>query len=275
MGRGCALAAPLAACRHRQGILAGKVEAYGVDLAGDVRLETLADDVVKSSAIEGERLEPVEVRSSIASQLGMDLGGRPPAGRAVEGVVRMTLDATANCARAGDGGPAVRLAGGVVPGWAHRDAVHHRGALRPASAGPMQVVSGPIGRQRVHFEAPAAGRLGREIKRFVRWVESPDRGQDPVLRAGLAHLWFLTIHPFEDGNGRVARALTDLLLTRADGADRRFYSVSAQVEAERKRYYLELERAHAARSTPRRGCSGSRAAWSGQWFRPRRRSQRR
>ena len=236
------LTAPLAACRHRQGLLAGRVAAQGIDLAGDVRLDTLTRDAVTSSAIEGERLDPAEVRSSIASRLGLDAGGRP-AGREVEGVVRVTLDATGNADAAVTLDRLHGWQAALFPSGRSGLRAITTGALRPASAGPMQVVSGPIGRQRVHFEAPAAGRLPREMKRFLRWLEAPAPAEDPVLRAGLAHLHFLTIHPYEDGNGRVARALTDLLLTRADGAGRRFYSVSSQIEAERKNYYLELERA--------------------------------
>ena len=243
------LTAPLAACRHRQGRLVGRMETLGLDLAGGVRLETLTRDAVKSSAIEGEVLEPLEVRSSIASRLGLDVGGqvRPPAAagvkEVVEGVVEVTLDATENA-----DAPVTteRLCGwqaALFPTGRSGLRPIAVGAFRPTSAGPMQVVSGPIGRQRIHFEAPAAERLADEVQRLVHWLTIPEPTTDPVLRAGLAHLWFLTIHPFEDGNGRVARALTDLLLTRMDGASSRFYSVSGQVEAERKSYFLELERA--------------------------------
>jgi len=237
-----ALADDLAAIRHRQGRLLGKMEALGFDLRSEASLAVLTSDVVKSSAIEGETLDPKEVRSSLARRLGLDFAGLPRPGRDVEGVVEMLLDATRN-----SGTPLTkeRLCGwhaALFPTGRSGLSRITVGAWRTGAAGPMQVVSGPIGRERVHFEAPVAKRLEEEMRRFLRDFESPS-ATDPVLRAGIAHLWFITIHPFEDGNGRIARAIADLSLARADGAKERFYSLSTQLEAERKNYYLELEAA--------------------------------
>lgn len=237
-----ALAALLAQVRHEQGKLLGRMESLGFDLCSEASLTMLTSDVVKSSAIEGETLHPIEVRSSIARRLGLDVGGLPKAGRDVEGVVEMMLDATQNfrapltrdrlfgwhaslfpTGRSG----MVRI---TVGGWRRRD------------AGPMQVVSGPVGHERVHFEAPEADRIDTEIAKFLKWLNAPP-AVDPVLKAGIAHLWFVTVHPFEDGNGRIARAIADLALARADGTHRRFYSMSSQIDAERKEYYLRLEAA--------------------------------
>lgn len=236
------LAAPLAAVRHEQGRLLGKMEALGFDLQSEASLLVLTADVVKSSAIEGETLDADEVRSSIARRLGLDTAGLPQPSRSVEGVVEMMLDATQNFT--------AELSEERLYGWhaalfptgrsgMDRIAV---GQWRPAEAGPMQVVSGPLGKERVHFEAPTAERLPQEMAEFLEWFNQQD-ALDPVLKAGLAHFRFVTIHPFEDGNGRIARAIADLSLARADGIKERFYSMSAQIEAQRKDYYRELEQA--------------------------------
>jgi Fic family protein len=237
-----ALAHELAAIRHRQGRLLGRMEALGFDLRSEAGLAVLTSDVVKSSAIEGEMLDPNEVRSSLARRLGLDFAGLPRPSRDVEGVVAMLLDATRESAAA--------LTKERLFGWhaalfpTGRSGLSRItvGAWRTAESGPMQVVSGPIWHERVHFEAPRAQRLEAEMRRFLRDFESPS-ATDPVLRAGIAHLWFITIHPFEDGNGRIARAIADLALARADGTKERFYSLSSQLEAERKDYYSELENA--------------------------------
>lgn len=236
-----ALAPRLAAVRHAQGLLVGRMQTFGLAARDEASLVMLTRDVVHSSAIEGERLEAEEVRSSLARRLGLEVAGLTPSGRNVDGVVEMLLDATQNHERPLT---AERLYGwhaGLFPtGWSgtKRIAV---GRWRPAEAGAMRVVSGPIGRERVHFEAPGAERLASEMATFLAWFNSDGDGVDPVLRAGLAHFWFVTIHPFEDGNGRIARALADLWLARADRSSRRYYSMSAQIEAERKEYYLRLE----------------------------------
>lgn len=236
-----ALSPVLAALRYRQGQLLGRMQALGFDLRTEASLHTLTDDVVKSSAIEGERLDPEEVRSSIAQRLGLDAGGLVPASRNVEGVVEMMLDATQHHEQA--------LSAERLFGWhaalfpAGRSGMRRItvGAWRSKEAGPMQVVSGPAGREKVHFEAPAADRLETEMGRFLDWFNRP-AAIDPVLKAGIAHFWFVTIHPFEDGNGRIARAIADMALARADESKERFYSMSSQIEAERKAYYGELER---------------------------------
>ncbi|MBO6666457.1 Fic family protein [Parvibaculum sp.] len=237
---GAALASTLAEVRHRQGRLLGRMEALGFDLKQEASLRTLTADVVKSSAIEGEVLEPEEVRSSIARRLGIEVGGLPPASRDVEGIVEVMLDATQ---RYDAPLTAERLFGWHAALFPTGRSGLNRitvGAWRTEAAGPMQVVSGPFGRERVHFEAPEATRLPREMESFLKWFEQEAK-TDPVIKAGVAHFWFVTIHPFEDGNGRIARAIADMALARADQARERFYSMSAQIELERKAYYDQLE----------------------------------
>ena len=234
------LAEPLALIRYKQGLLLGRMNALGFSIRAEAGLETLTLDVVKSSAIEGESLDAAQVRSSLARRLGIDIGGLAPVGRNVEGVVEMMLDATQRYA---EPLTAERLFGwhaALFPtgyGASRRITV---GAWRKPEAGPMQVVSGYIGHERVHFEAPAAERLDTEMSRFLEWFNVP-LGLDPVMKAAIAHLWFVTVHPFEDGNGRIARAIADCALARADDCPQRFYSMSGQIERERKDYYTILE----------------------------------
>ncbi|NBC32280.1 MAG: DUF4172 domain-containing protein [Alphaproteobacteria bacterium] len=236
-----ALSPVLADLGRRQGRLLGRMEALGFELRREASLQMLTADVVKSSAIENEFLNPEEVRSSIARRLGIDIGGLVPVGREVDGVVEMMLDATQNHATPLTAERLFDWHAALFPtarSGMHRITV---GGWRPDAAGPMQVVSGPIGKEKVHFEAPAASRLDDEMAVFLTWFEAgPDI--DPILKAGVAHLWFVTIHPFEDGNGRIARAIADMALARGDGTKERFYSMSAQIEAERKAYYRHLER---------------------------------
>lgn len=234
------LAAPLAAARHRQGRLIGQMEALGFKVKEEAVLRTLTDDVLKSSEIEGEKLDADQVRSSVARQLGMDIGGLKPADRRVEGVVEMMLDATQRYDQP--------LTQERLFGWhaalfpTGRSGMHRItvGAWRDDSAAPMQVVSGPVGRERVHFEAPAAERLDEEMRRFLEWFNG-DVTTEPVLKAAVAHLWFVTIHPFGDGNGRIARAIADMALARSEGSAQRFYSMSAQIREQRGAYYRILE----------------------------------
>jgi Fic family protein len=231
----------LVRARHKQGLLLGRMRQLGFALQTEAAVEVLTSDVVQSSAIEGERLDQADVRSSIARRLGLPDGVARRANRDVEGVVEVMLDATRN--------PTQPITERRLCGWhAALFPVGYSGTRpiavgtwRPVEAGPMQVVSGPIGRERVHFEAPPAERVPREMARFIEWCNAED-GVDPVLRAAIAHFWFVTIHPFEDGNGRLARALADLFLARADGCPERFYSMSTRIEAERKDYYRILER---------------------------------
>jgi Fic family protein len=241
-----ALTSKLADVRHRQGRLLGRMERLGFEIKREASLSTLTKDVVKTSAIEGETLNPEEVRSSIARRLGMDMAGLVPASRDVEGIVEIMLDATQQFAKPLTRDRLFDWHAALFPtgrSGMHRIAV---GEWRTPDAEPMRVVSGPAGKEKVHFEAPDAGRLEKEMQAFMGWF---DHGHeiDPVLKAGIAHLWFITIHPFEDGNGRIARAIGDMALARADATQDRFYSLSSQIEAERKDYYDQLE--HQQRST--------------------------
>jgi len=233
---------PLAAARLKQGRLIGGMARLGFDVNREAQLEALTEDVVKSSAIEGETLDRAGVRSSLARRLGVPEASAAPADRRAEGVVEMMLDATENYAR-----PLTR-----ERLWAWQAALFptgfsglHRvrtGAWRDDADGPMQVVSGPVGRRRVHFEAPPADRLEEEVQRFLTWFDAPST-TDGLLRAGLAHLWLVTIHPFEDGNGRITRAVADQALARSEGSGQRFYSLSSQIQKERGDYYDQLEAA--------------------------------
>jgi len=230
----------LAALRYREGQLIGRMQALGFKFRQEASLRTLTDDIVKSSAIEGEQLNPQEVRSSIARRLGLDMGGLIQASRDVEGIVEMVLDATQNFDDSLTEDRLFDWHAALFPTGRTGMQRITVGAWRPMEAGSMQVVSGPIGREKVHFEAPTADRLNSEMDRFLKWFNTPAT-IDPVLKAGIAHFWFVTIHPFEDGNGRTARAIADMSLARADGSKERFYSMSSQIEAERKAYYNRLE----------------------------------
>jgi Fic family protein len=239
------LAAPLAATRHLQGRLIGQMEALGFKLKEEAVVLTLTEDVLKSSEIEGEKLDAGQVRSSVARRLGIDVGGLSPADRHVEGVVEMMLDATQHYDQALTRERLFDWHAALFPtgrSGMHRITV---GAWRDDHASPMQVVSGPIGRERVHFEAPSADRLEEEMRRFLEWFNA-DATIDLVLKAALAHLWFVTIHPFDDGNGRIARAIADMTLARSEGHAQRFYSMSAQIREERGDYYRLLEQTQQA-----------------------------
>jgi Fic family protein len=230
----------LAAVRHRQGWLIGRMESLGFRLRAEAVLETLTEDVVTSSAIEGEMLDAAEVRSSVARRLGMDIGALIPADRAVEGVVELMLDATQRYADPLTEERLFAWHAALFPTGRSFMSKITVGAWRDDRSGPMQVVSGPIGREKVHFEAPAAAKLDGEMRAFLAWFND-DAPLDPVLKAALAHLWFVTIHPFDDGNGRIARAIADQALARSEGSSQRFYSMSAQIRQERKAYYDTLE----------------------------------
>jgi Fic family protein len=235
------LARPLTEVSRAQGLLLGRLTDVGAATRDQASLLALTEDVVKTSEIEGEHLNVASVRSSIARRLGVDIGALAPVDRHVEGVVEMVLDATANC-----GQPVTdeRLFGwhaALFPTGYSGMARIKVAAWRDDATGPMQVISGPVGRQKVHFEAPPADRLPSEMARFLDWLNA-DSEVPPLLKAGLGHLWFVTLHPFDDGNGRIARAVGDLLLARADGTPQRFYSLSAQIQRDRKAYYEFLER---------------------------------
>ena len=240
-----ALSGLLGHVSREQGRLLGKMEGLGFDLRGEAHLRTLTEDVVKSSEIEGERLERAQVRSSIARRLGMDIGGLVPADRNVDGVVEMTVDAASNHAEPLTEKRLFAWHAALFPTGRSGMIPIVVGNWRTDADGPMQVVSGPIGKQNVHFEAPPAERLPEEMEKFLTWFGQPGDA-DPLLVAGLAHLWFVTIHPFEDGNGRIARAIADLMLARSERTGQRFYSMSGQIRAERADYYEMLERAQKA-----------------------------
>jgi Fic family protein len=226
--------------RHRQGRLSGRMEALGFSLRAEAVLETLTEDVLKSSEIEGEILNKDQVRSSIARRLGMDLGALTPADRNVEGVVEMMLDATQKYAAPLTDERLFAWHAALFPTGRSGMSKIIVGAWRDDSAGPMQVVSGPIGRERVHYEAPTAKRVAAEMAAFIKWFNQ-EASLDLVLKAALAHLWFVTVHPFDDGNGRIARAIADMALARSENSAQRFYSMSAQIRLERKTYYEVLE----------------------------------
>ena len=234
------LVEPLASVRYRQGGLIGQMKGLGFQLQQEAVLETLTKDVLKTSEIEGEKLNAEQVRSSVARRLGLDIGGLKPADRNVEGVVEMMLDATGRYDRPLTDERLFGWHAALFPTGRSGMTKIKTGAWRDKSAGPMQVVSGAIGKEKVHFEAPKAGRLNKEMAAFLKWFEDKD-AIDPVLKAGLAHLWFVTIHPFEDGNGRIARAIADLALARSEHSSQRFYSMSAQIKLEHKEYYDILE----------------------------------
>lgn len=230
----------LAQVRHEQGRLIGRVESLGFPLRVEAELKTLTQDILKSSEIEGEILDLDQVRSSVARRLGLDVGGLEQIDRHVEGLVEMVLDATHRYQEPLTKERLFDWQAAMFPTGRSGMSRIRVGAWRDDDKGPMQVVSGPIGREKVHFEAPAAERIEEEMSAFLDWLES-DKPTDPVLVAGLAHLWFVTIHPFEDGNGRLARAITDMTLARSEKSHQRFYSMSTQIRQERQDYYLILE----------------------------------
>lgn len=230
----------LAEVRHQQGRLLGRMESLGFDLRMEANLHTLTLEVVKSSEIEGETLNPDQVRSSIARKLGLDIAGLVPSERNIDGVVEMMIDATQKYKN--------ELSKQRLFGWhASLFPTGYSGILkvtvgewRQMEGEPMQVVSGPMGKEKVHFEAPAANKIEYEMDLFLKWFNS-NNNLDPVLKAAIAHLWFVTIHPFDDGNGRITRAIGEMQLTRSDGNAQRFYSMSAQIRKERTAYYEILE----------------------------------
>jgi Fic family protein len=235
------IAALLAQVRHRQGRLIGRMEGLGFRLQAEASLQTLTLDVIKSSEIEGELLDADQVRSSIARRLGMDIAGLVPADRNVEGIVEMMLDATQQYQQV--------LSEERLLGWHAALFPTGRSGMYKIVVGawrdnkkndPMQVVSGAMGKEKVHYEAPDADRLDTEMNQFINWFNE-DSIMDAVIKAAIAHLWFVTIHPFDDANGRIARTIADMQLARADGSSQRFYSMSAQIRKERKEYYDILE----------------------------------
>ena len=235
-----ALAEKLAAVRNRQGRLTGRMEAFGFKLRAEANLESLTEEVIKSSEIEGEVLNRDQVRSSIARRLGVDIGALTPAERNVEGVVEMMLDATGKYSEPLTSERLFGWHAALFPTGRSGMSKITVGAWRNDKSGPMQVVSGPISHERVHYEAPKASALDQEMNAFLDWLNN-NNDIDPVLKAAVAHLWFVTIHPFDDGNGRIARAIADMALARSEKSAQRFYSMSAQIRRERNAYYDILE----------------------------------
>lgn len=234
------LANRLSAVRHRQGRLIGRMQALGFPLREEAVLETLTQDVLKSSEIEGEILDKEQVRSSIARRLGIDAGALPLADRNVEGVVEMMLDATQRFDQPLNATRLFGWHGALFPTRRSGLSKIRVAQWRDEKSDPMRVVSGAYGREQVHYEAPAADRLDNEMQDFLTWFNLEDK-LDPVIKAALAHLWFVTIHPFDDGNGRIARAIADMSLARSEDSPQRFYSMSAQIRLERNAYYDILE----------------------------------
>lgn len=236
-----ALLGPMAEARHRQGRLLGMMGQLGFDLQLEAELKATVEDIIKTSAIEGEQIDPVSVRSSLARRLGLPDAGLTTPDRKIDGLVEMVLDATRN--------HAIPLTAERLFGWhaalfptgysgLHRIDV---GSWRSDRDGPMQVVSGPLDRPRVHYQAPPADRLAPEMDRFLAWFNAQP-SLDGLLRSGIAHLWFVTLHPFDDGNGRMARTIADQVLAQVEGTGHRFYSMSSQIQRERNAYYAILER---------------------------------
>ena len=231
----------IAQASREQGRLLGKMELLGFDLRGEAHLHTLTEDVVKSSEVEGEILEVAEVRSSIARRLGIDIGAVIPTDRNVEGVVEMMLDATRNYEKPLTEARLFSWHAALFPTGRSGIRKINVGTWRDDRDGPMQIVSGPIGKEKIHYEAPAAARVPEEMAALLDWIEQP-LDTDPLLIASLAHFWFVSVHPFDDGNGRIARAIADLALARSEKSAQRFYSMSAQICRDRNDYYAVLER---------------------------------
>ncbi len=226
--------------RDLQGRLLGRMEAIGFELREEAVLETITEDVVKSSAIEGEQLNPEQVRSSVARRLGMDISGLPEASRDVEGVVEMTMDATQRYDAPFSKERLCDWHAALFPTGRSGMFKITVGDWRGDQQGPMQVVSGPMGKERVHYIAPEAAILENEMQQFIEWFNT-DESMEPVIKSAIAHLWFVSIHPFDDGNGRIARAIADTLLARADRTTQRFYSITGQILKSKSAYYDVLE----------------------------------
>lgn len=236
-----ALASPLASVHRAQGHLVGRMAEFGMAQRDEASVRTFTADVLKTSEIEGEQLNPDTVRSSVARRLGVDVGALAPVDRNVEGVVEMVLDATRNYDKPLSQERLWDWHAALFPTGRSGLHVIQVGKWRDDHAGPMQVVSGGYGRERVHYQAPPAAQVDSEMENFLRWFNG-EPTEDPLIRAGLAHLWFVTVHPFDDGNGRIARAVGDMALARAEGSSQRYYSLSAQIQRDRKNYYDLLER---------------------------------
>src|SRR5258708_15561970 len=239
------LAPLLSGVRLCQGLLLGKMRSYGFASQWTATLKVLTEETIKSSAMEGVVLDPENVRSSLARRLGLEVGGlKDHKDRNVDGVVEMMLDATQKFKEPLTKERLFDWHANLFPEVRRTGDKFRVGAWRDDTPGPMQVVSGPIGRHKVHYEAPAAARVESEMRKFLKWLDGNEQ-EDPLLKAAIAHLWFVTIHPFEDGNGRIVRAIAEMCLARSDGSAQRFYSMSSQILEERKGYYDVLEKTQA------------------------------
>jgi Fic family protein len=222
--------------RLRQGLLLGRIKEYGFHTRQQATVNTITEETIKSSAIEGIALNPESVRSSLARRLGLEAGGLRKEDRNVEGVVQMMLDATQKYTEPLTVDRLFLWHSYLFPGPRTTADTFRVGVWRNDA---MQVISGPHGHRKVHYEAPAASRLEVEMSRFLDWFNTVEH--DPLLKAAIAHLWFVTIHPFDDGNGRIARAISEMALARSDQSKQRFYSMSSQILEERNGYYEVLE----------------------------------
>ena len=231
----------LSEVRNLQGRILGRMESLGFEVRNEAALETLTLDVLKSTEIEGEVLNPEQVRSSIARKLGMEITGSVASDRNVDGMVEMMIDATQHCLKPLTAERLFDWHAALFPTGRSGMVRISVGAWRKDETGPMQVVSGAMGKEKVHFQAPDAFLLEVEMARFFNWFNT-NNDLDLVLKAAIAHIWFVTVHPFDDGNGRITRALTDMLLAQSDRSAQRFYSMSAQIRIERKQYYEMLEK---------------------------------
>jgi len=231
----------LSAVRYQQGTIVGKMGALGFELKNQANLEILTIDILKTTEIEGELLNQDQVRSSIARRLGLEISGLVSSDRQVDGVVDMMLDATRNYDKELNKDRLFSWHSSLFPGGYSGISKIITANWRDDSTGPMQVVSGPIDKEKVHYQAPAAENIDQEMQLFFEWFNSI-QDIDLVIKAGIAHIWFVTVHPFEDGNGRIARALTDMIMAQSDKQPHRFYSMSTQIRKERKKYYEILEK---------------------------------
>ena len=235
------LSPKLAEVHHRKGMLIGSFKDVDGNFQQEAVLRTLSIEVVKSSEIEGEFIDLNQVRSSLARQLKFEIGGSIVTSENIDRVVSMTIDAVSNCNAPLTAQRLFDWHRALFPDGQSNGKFITTGAWRPLESAPMQVVSGPLGKERVHFEAPSPEKLSKEMIAFLRWVNDPKK-IDPIVKAGIASFWFVTIHPFEDGNGRISRAIAEMLLARADKSKDRYYSMSSQIFSERKSYYYRLER---------------------------------
>lgn len=230
----------LSEVRNKQGRLLGKMESLGFDLQNEALLKTLSADVLNSSQIEGEHFNSEEVRSSVARKLGMNVEGLVTSNRFVDGVALVTVDATKNASSPLTQQRLFEWHSSLFPTGFSGSFPITVGGYRKDDKGPMQVVSGAIGFERVHFEAPKSTLVIKEMDAFLKWFNGT-QAIDPVLKAGVAHFWFVTVHPFDDGNGRLARAVADMQLAKSENVNQRYYSMSTQLLKERKEYYKQLE----------------------------------